>query len=142
VAKKQGDLIITEAEDFFGDPFFMRMLVKDAEVAKPFVDTGWTPTVAVAAEDELMPVCVVWTRMTSHLYVKFGPSRFRDHATILSRAGGVTQRLMCNVTTIADEMGEQDDSCFRPYYGVPRFRNSPRQGDAVANLKSLDTLPT
>jgi hypothetical protein len=55
VPEENGDLIVSELERFYRESLLVRTLTEDAELSQPGVDTGRMPTVAVPADEELMP---------------------------------------------------------------------------------------
>src|SRR5215471_1266446 len=116
----------------------MRALTEEPEILEPLADSERRPTVAGAADDQLMPVA--HTLIAGHAATKhLGCAAHRG--AVLFRCSRVAQRLVLGIVSIAYQMREQHYPVVGPALGLRRFREPPCEAEAVAFLESTDRRP-
>ena len=139
VAQQQRNLIVGEGEHCRRQALFVRPLTKDAEILQPLADTKGRPAVAVAADDQLVPGAN-WGLIAGHATSeRFGGAAYG--AAVLFGSGRVTQRLVHQITALANQMTQQHEPVSRPTLRLHRFRQAARECEALTRLECAHGCP-
>src|SRR5579863_8117066 len=137
--EQKSNLRVAHLEHGRRQMLLVRTLIVYAEAFQPGTDAGRMPAVAVAGNDELVPVAAA--RMPSYGAAESNRA-FGDHLTVGFRCGGVAQRLVPEVAAVADQVTQQRYLRVRPHHRVDDRRKSPSHGHSSTRTNLSDALPS
>src|SRR6185437_16170642 len=109
--QQKRDLIVGQSEDLLRQTLLVGALAVDSEILQPLPDSSGVPTVAIAADEKLVPLtsCCITLDGRTELLGR-GAHRF----AVLLGSGRVPEGLMGQITAIANQMPQQDQPMVRP----------------------------
>ncbi len=111
----------------------VRALAVNSQVLEPLADTRGMPAIAIAADDQLMPVAA--PGMSSDR-AAHGFGGLAHCLAVFLGCGGIAQGLMLEIAAVANQLTEQDQLMVCPGVGIAErgLRQLPGQGQAVPGL--------
>ena len=138
MAQQQRYLGVRQGECLGGQVLLVRALTENAEILEPLGNPKWGPAIAGAADQQLVPVThsvVARDAAAKH----FGCAANRS--TVFLGRGGVAQRLVVRIASIADQMRQQHYPVIRPAFRLNGFRYPAREREPITHLEGTDAGP-
>src|SRR5687768_4263238 len=132
MSKQEAQLTVAQLEGGCWNSLLMGALTEDPQFPEPLTDTGRMPSVAVPADQQLMPGAAA--RIALYRAAKLVHCGFRHDPAVELAARRVAHGLVLQVAPIADQLAEQCHSGVRPAFRIRRFGQFPGQSQPVALL--------
>src|SRR5262249_46370641 len=137
--QKQSDLLVGELENRRRDPLLERPLAEDPQLTQPQIDARGLPPVAVAREQQLMPISAAGVAGHCHPALILGCAA-PDGAACVG-GGRIPHWLMLRIPSVADEVRQQGPAVSGPFFGILCLRELARDRQTVAGPQISALLP-
>src|SRR6185437_12467758 len=138
MAQKETDLPVGKLEDRGRHPLIARTLTIYPEIPEPAVGSGRCPAIAVARQQQLMPIAAAW--IAGHTQTEFRLCSATHQLAALLRGGRVPHGLMLRVAAIANHVRQKSHAIVRPDLSILRLRHSSRDCEAVCGAQIAHSL--